>query len=844
MAYHLKTRIAVAVTLLMLVLLAVASWLTLAYFRHEFHTATVDYLSVSLETTRDDVDTHLRQASAILQAADRAIPRALLDDPAGLRSFFSRFETVRLTFDGGVMLYAPDGRLLAVGPGQEYDPQLNAAGRDFFAAALQTGRETISAPFRSAHCQDHPVVVLARPLLDRHGRVAAVLAGEIDLLGDNLLAKIVSRPIGKAGYLALFDRAGLVVLCPRRQLIFRPGEELLPKNVLAEVTADAAGEVHNVLVQEREVLVAYRALQHAPWIVAGFYPEDELHKPIRRAYYYTLLALLLLSLASVVLVRRLSSRLTAPLVALAGEVRRQLEPDAPFTPPPAGRFAELGELSESIRTLMAALGERRRELREQLNFLQNLIDNIPGPIFYKDASFRYLGCNRAFTAFIGLSHDELVGRTVFDIAPPELARVYQQADQQLWDSGGEQTYEASVKYADGSVHDVIFYKSVFRDADGRPAGLLGVFLDITERKRAEENLQKALAEAHAAREQVDNILRSAGDGMVVTNRRNRVTHINQVATEMLGVTAEEVVGKSYVRLFKNPELRRQAASFFAIRDISARQHDFLLRRDAAAEPDVMQARITPLRDRDGTLAGLVTLLRDVTRERKLDQLKSEFISTAAHEMRTPMSVITGYAELLLDLELVDSFDAEQKREFLREICRKVETLSRLVDDLFDISRIEAGLPLSLERAPCDLNAVVDEVVQRFASRSPRHDFAVTLAAGGPVVVDGSKMAQVFDNLISNAVKYSPQGGRIEIRSAEADGLLRFTVSDQGIGMTPAQLARVFDKFYRADSSDTAVGGLGLGMSIVKAIVEAHGGTISLESQPKAGTTVTFAIPTA
>jgi PAS domain S-box-containing protein len=358
------------------------------------------------------------------------------------------------------------------------------------------------------------------------------------------------------------------------------------------------------------------------------------------------------------------------------------------------------------------------------------------------------------------------------------------------------------------------------------------------------HLQKALAEAHAAREQVDNILRSAGDGMVVTDRRNRVTHINQVAMEMLGVTAEEVVGKSYVRLFKNPELRRQAASFFAIRDISARQHDFLLRRDAAAEPDVMQARITPLRDRDGTLAGLVTLLRDVTRERKLDQLKSEFISTAAHEMRTPMSVITGYAELLLDLELVDSFDAEQKREFLREICRKVETLSRLVDDLFDISRIEAGLPLSLERAPCELNAVINEVVQRFASRSPRHDFAVTLADVGPVVVDGSKMAQVFDNLISNAVKYSPQGGRIEICSAEADGLLRFTVRDQGIGMTPAQLARVFEKFYRADSSNTAVGGLGLGMSIVKAIVEAHGGTIRLESQPKAGTTVIFAIPMA
>jgi len=842
MIYELKKRISFAVSLLLLGLLLVTSWLVLTYFKRESRTTAADHLSAILEVTGHDIDNHLHQAAAVLNAVDRALPRALLRDPQQLQAYFTRFEAARLTFDGNLHLYAPDGRLLAFGPGAEIDPQVSAAGLEFFETVLKTGRPVVSVPFLSRLHQNHPVVTFARPLLDDTGRPAGVLSGDVDLRGDNLLAELLGRPVGKAGRLALVDRSGTVVLSPDYQLFMAPVRELVPEETLSALILDGGEMVQSIAVHGQPMLVGSRNLQGAPWAVLGLYPETELYAPMHRAYFYVLAALLVLFLASVLIVRRLSERLTLPLQALTGEVRRQLEPGVPFVSPPTGQFAELGELSEAIRQLMTDLAARRQDLNDQLFFLQNLIDTVPNPIFYKDAAFRYLGCNRAFEHYIGLSRDELLGKTVFEIAPQELAEVYQRADQELWKAGGSQVYEAVVKYADGSFHDVIFYKSVFRDLSGQPAGLLGVLLDITERKRAEEDQQKALALAHEANEQIDNILRSVAGGLVVTNRRNRVTHINQVAMEMLGVKTEEVIGKSYARLFRNPDLRQQASHFLSIRDAASRKLDFLLVRGEETDPRIVQAATSPLRNREGKLTGLVTLLHDVTRERELDRLKNEFISTAAHEMRTPMSVIIGYAELLLDQELVGNFPERQQQEFLQEICRKAEALSRLVDDLFDVSRIEAGLPLALYREPCDLNGVIGEVARRFVSRSPRHEFILDLSAPQPAHVDCNKIGQVFDNLISNAVKYSPKGGRVEIRSERAGNLMRFAVADEGIGMSPAQLARVFDKFYRADSSDTAVGGLGLGMHIVKVIIETHGGRIWVESQVGKGTTVSFELP--
>ncbi len=221
-------------------------------------------------------------------------------------------------------------------------------------------------------------------------------------------------------------------------------------------------------------------------------------------------------------------------------------------------------------------------------------------------------------------------------------------------------------------------------------------------------------------------------------------------------------------------------------------------------------------------------------------MKTEFISTAAHEFRTPLTTIRGFAQVLLE---DGSLPEEERREFLTYIHDKAVALAGIVSDLLDVGRIESGQGLSLERAPCTPREMVREAAQAWKARPDRERFEVELEdPEEPLLVDRGKMGQVFDNLVSNAVKYSPSGSPVRICGQKREGNYLFAVEDRGVGMSSVEVAKVFDKFYRVDSSDTAVGGIGLGMSIVKNIVESHGGRIWVESSPGKGTTVRFALP--
>jgi signal transduction histidine kinase len=204
----------------------------------------------------------------------------------------------------------------------------------------------------------------------------------------------------------------------------------------------------------------------------------------------------------------------------------------------------------------------------------------------------------------------------------------------------------------------------------------------------------------------------------------------------------------------------------------------------------------------------------------------------------------GYADLLHEDLAKGHFTAEEKQEFAHIICAKGEVLSRIIDDLLDISRIQRGVSLPLHCQLEDLVGLIVQTVHQFELMKPQHRFVLDVPAQMPATIscDRDRVAQVLENLLSNAAKYSPNDSTITTSAAVDGEKLRVTVADQGIGMTPEQLARVFEKFYRADTTDTAVGGLGLGMNIVRQIVESHGGTITVESSLGAGTRASFTLP--
>lgn len=229
---------------------------------------------------------------------------------------------------------------------------------------------------------------------------------------------------------------------------------------------------------------------------------------------------------------------------------------------------------------------------------------------------------------------------------------------------------------------------------------------------------------------------------------------------------------------------------------------------------------------------------------KLDHMKNEFISAAAHELNTPLTAIMGYAELLTYPDTFGGFCEEERQEFLAEITGRGEALEKVISDLLDISHLESGQAIHLDLAAVNPQQLIERLLRCYRLLSPAHHFVAVCDASVPtaLLIDEYRITQVLENLLSNAVKYSPQGGTIQLRCICSGENAAIIISDQGIGMNEEQLARVFEKFYRADASNTAVRGLGLGMSIVKRIIEAHSGQIEITSKPEVGTTVTITLP--
>lgn len=226
--------------------------------------------------------------------------------------------------------------------------------------------------------------------------------------------------------------------------------------------------------------------------------------------------------------------------------------------------------------------------------------------------------------------------------------------------------------------------------------------------------------------------------------------------------------------------------------------------------------------------------------RESHKLKDEFIAIAAHELRTPLTVICGCSELLINH---DDLGNEAKYDYLKNINNKAFVLNGIVDEFLDISRIESGRPIQIECSPVKIADVAHEVVQQQQrgqqSRQINATFDDELIE---VYADISRLYQIFENLIGNAIKYSSGGSQIEIKGEQIEGEYKITIKDEGIGISPEQQNEIFQKYYRANPADTSVKGLGIGLYFVKNIIELHNGQIWFESAPGSGSSFFFTLP--
>lgn len=332
--------------------------------------------------------------------------------------------------------------------------------------------------------------------------------------------------------------------------------------------------------------------------------------------------------------------------------------------------------------------------------------------------------------------------------------------------------------------------------------------------------QEALA---AQARQREAILHSLADAVVAADAAGEVILVNPAASMLLEAASEPL--RDLMRCTLDSGESRVA--------------------EIAAQAQIFEVLTTPLRDEGGKIGGAVAVGHDVTAYRQLDRLRTSFVSDVSHELRTPLTAIQGFVETLQN-GAVD--DPAVRDRFLGTIAVETERLTRLANDLLLLTRADAGR-LDLHLAPTDLAACARRAVEQLEGRAQEKQIAVTIEPSSDstsVLVDADRVHQVLVNLLGNALKFTPAGGRVAVSFARADEQVSCTVADTGPGIPAEELLHVFERFYRGDRSRARKGadGSGLGLAIAKAIVEAHGGRIWVDSEPGQGSRFSFTLPAA
>ncbi len=367
----------------------------------------------------------------------------------------------------------------------------------------------------------------------------------------------------------------------------------------------------------------------------------------------------------------------------------------------------------------------------------------------------------------------------------------------------------------------------------------------------EQRVAQRTGELNRAKERVEAILNNSSDAIVVTGLDGAINQTNPAFNDMFAFEPGKMAGRSVLWLAARGYVKTLAEALRAAVETSQPQRIEIVarRRDKSSfNADVALSPIINLGSQatDVVTSGIVCSVRDITQRKQiekelqeLNRLKTEFLSTAAHELRTPLTAIRGFSEILL----TRSLDIERQQRYLNLIKEQSAQLGQLIDDLLDISRLEARRSMALELSTVRIAELLTQAIVPFRESAPRHQIRIEGLADYPVLTgDTFRLGQVMNNLLSNAVKYSPNGGTITIRCRQAGEAIEISVADEGIGMTPEQQTHLFEQFYRADASNTAITGTGLGLAISKRIIELHGGHIWAESTYGVGSTFYFTLP--
>ena len=356
--------------------------------------------------------------------------------------------------------------------------------------------------------------------------------------------------------------------------------------------------------------------------------------------------------------------------------------------------------------------------------------------------------------------------------------------------------------------------------------------DLSEVIRlTQENLEQESKRLHS-------ILSYMTDGVLATNRRGKITMINDMAKKQLGVQKEEVLNKSILELLKIEDE-------YELRDLITQVPELMIdSQDANGEYLSLRIRFALVRRESGFISGLVAVLHDTTEQEKEERERRLFVSNVSHELRTPLTSVKSYLEALDEGALTEPIAPD----FIKVSLDETNRMMRMVTDLLHLSRIDNATS-HLDVEMINFTAFITFILNRFDKmRGPDGEKKYELVRDYPITsvwieIDTDKMTQVIDNILNNAIKYSPDGGKITVTMKTTDDQMILSISDQGLGIPKQDLPRIFDRFYRVDRARSrAQGGTGLGLAIAKEIIKQHKGFIWAKSEYGKGSTFTIVLP--
>ncbi|KGR79856.1 cell wall metabolism sensor histidine kinase WalK [Ureibacillus manganicus] len=347
-------------------------------------------------------------------------------------------------------------------------------------------------------------------------------------------------------------------------------------------------------------------------------------------------------------------------------------------------------------------------------------------------------------------------------------------------------------------------------------------------------LQEAQSTTEAERRKLASVLTNMTDGVIATDRKGKVILINDPAISFLKISRETTLNRPIASVLG---LEKE----YSFEDLINTQDSVNLDFSTHENRLILRANFSVIQKETGFVNGLITVLHDITEQEKIEMERREFVSNVSHELRTPLTTMRSYLEALADGAWRDEQIAPT---FLNVTQTETERMIRLVNDLLQLSKMDAR-EYNLNKEFVEFNKFFNRIIDRFEmSKSQNVEFKRYLPENSYFVeIDADKLTQVIDNIISNALKYSPDGGNIRFGVTVQENLIKIMISDDGMGIPKENVGRIFDRFYRVDRARSrAMGGTGLGLAIAKEMIEAHGGHIWAESEEGVGTTVFFTLP--